>query len=156
MNKRNILIGSLFATVLGVAVATSSAIALPGGHCQHEGKGEVLLGIPNDGRVARLIHRLDLTKEQQGKVWAVLDARRSEVRTRLSDLRDARLAMRDRVQGGAYDEAEVRKQADAIGTQVADLIVLGAGMRHEIDATLTPEQRKALEQRPHKKGEPRG
>ena len=95
--------------------------------------------------VERMSNRLNLTEEQRTQVQAIVDGnseQMTDLRTRMQQNRET---MRQLVQQTPFAEEEIRELADEQGDLKADMIVLRAQQRSEINAILTDEQRAQME-----------
>ncbi|GBL44684.1 hypothetical protein SFMTTN_0485 [Sulfuriferula multivorans] len=109
-----------------------------------------------ESQIYRIGKRLSLTKDQRTAVRAIVEQHRPQMRA----LRDAQIENRQQLMAlsamGNSDADQVRALADAQGKTIADMIVLRAQMRSEINDILTEEQRKKLlrarENRGHQPG----
>lgn len=93
------------------------------------------------------LRHLDLTDSQQDKVFELMHAQapamRAKSRAVARTMEDLRLlAAADR-----FDPGKARTLADAHGRAVADMALMHAETEQKIRALLTPEQRKAMDDR---------
>lgn len=106
---------------------------------------------PRGGGGFRFLRHLDLTGAQKTQVREVAETYRTEMRTRMNDLRSARQALRDIVHGEAFDEAAVRQAHKNVSAQGEELAVLRAKAFADIRPILTPEQLETLKELPARK-----
>lgn len=145
MNKhtKSILAAALIAGTIGVTAAVSAMPNGPGPGCdrgghsmkygQHErGKG------PN---LERMAARLGLSDEQRVEIKTIIDGSLDEATDLREQMRANRDQLRELMQQGGFDEAAVRSIADKQGDLKADMIVLRARQRSEMQAVLTDGQR---------------
>ena len=88
----------------------------------------------------QIIHELDLSDEQQEKIWKIVDARRGDMRAAMKAGRASREQMREMMQSGTYDAEKVKALAEQQGELVSDRIVKRAEMMNAIRQILTEEQ----------------
>ena len=91
-------------------------------------------------RHARMIERLGLSDEQQEKVQAVLDEQKGQMKAGHEQLRDARMALRDKIHAEEFDEAGIREAAARVASAEADMAVARAAAAQQMRRILTPEQ----------------
>ncbi len=135
------------------AVGAGIAYAFPSGGahgCRDGAHASAFKGHGGYGDSDRMIEhmaaRLDLSKEQRDAMFAIVDKARPQTRALRERLDETHKQLRALTQQGAPKEAEVRKLADAQGKAIADMIVLHAKVRTEIQGVLTDAQRQQLEQ----------
>lgn len=123
----------LFIAAAALAALPAYAQPFPGGHrC---GAGE--------HGVESMARHLDLSKAQRQALRDIEDKyrpRQREVRDRLDDTRQAMAGLK-------AGDAKLREAADAHGKAVADMIVLRAQVREDMDQVLTDAQREKLRRR---------
>ena len=148
-----------FKTILAVALVAGSlavagqAAAMPyGGGPDGCMRGAHKMGPGGKGfNVERMSQRLNLTEEQRTQVQASVDGTSEQMTDLRSKMQQNREAMRELTQQTPFDEEEVRKLAAAQGDLKADMIVLRAQQRSEINAILSDEQRAQMQNRPWRK-----
>lgn len=113
-----------------------------GGHRFEHGMGELggMLG-------PRHLRGLNLSDEQEDKVFNLMHGQKPMLRAKMRELRDARSNLEALVRSPNYDEAKVRALTGKAADTLADVFRLRAHTEHEIYQILTPEQRQALEER---------
>jgi Spy/CpxP family protein refolding chaperone len=89
----------------------------------------------------RLGERLGLTEEQRGKIKAVLESHKDEVRPLAEKMMAERKALRELIHAGTVDESAIRAQVAKAATVEADLAVARAKVAQEIQPLLSPEQK---------------
>lgn len=140
MKGKHLIIATAAAVVLGGA-----GLVLAGGpggghgHGMHGRRGPGMML----GRMARVLHRLDLSAEQREKVHAILDAVKPQFQTHAEALRASRQQLRD-LSPAKFDEAAVRAIANSQAKEMADMIVLSQKVRAQVYAVLTPAQQSKL------------
>lgn len=90
---------------------------------------------------------LDLTEEQQDKIFNLQHAQAPAMRAKIKELREARSNLEALARAPAYDEARVRALTDKAAASMAELARMHARTEHQIYQLLTPEQRKQLDER---------
>lgn len=141
-----ILVGTtlLAGTAAAVVPVLADGHGGPGG-CRHE-FGQIVhggFGI-SDMSIEHLATRLDLSKDQLASVRGIADKERPQVRKLLDEITANHDKLRALRGQESPDEAQLRGTADAQGKAIADMIVLRAHVRVEIDKVLTADQRKKL------------
>ncbi len=89
-----------------------------------------------------LAHGLNLSEEQQDKVFAIMHAQAPQRREQEKAARKAQEALRALVDSDKFDDAKAAALAQAEGKAVAALALLRARTDAQVQALLTPEQRK--------------
>jgi Spy/CpxP family protein refolding chaperone len=89
-----------------------------------------------------------LTDEQRAAWRETMQAQQEKTRELMAKIREVRRAIIEASLAEPFDEAAIRKQAEAIGKAEADLAVLRAKALSEIKPPLTPEQREKLKNPP--------
>jgi periplasmic protein CpxP/Spy len=112
------------------------------GHGGHRGPGGEWGAFGGHG-----LRGLDLSEEQQDKIFNLRHAQEPAMRAKVKELREARSNLEALTRSSAYDEARVRALTDKAGTAMAELARMHARTEHQIYQLLTPEQRKELEER---------
>lgn len=87
---------------------------------------------------------LNLTEEQQDKVFALMHAQAPAMRAKFKELREARGNLEALAQAPTYDEARVRALTDKSAATLAEIARMHARTENQIYQLLTPEQRKQL------------
>lgn len=88
----------------------------------------------------RLGERLGLTADQRGKIKAVLESHKGEVRPLAEKMLTERQALRELIHADKVDEAAIRAQVAKAAVVEADLAVARAKVAQDIRPLLTPEQ----------------
>jgi len=99
---------------------------------------------------------LNLTEEQQDKIFNLMHAQAPAVRAKVKELRDARSNLEALTRAPSYDEAKVRALTDKAAATMAELARLHARSEHQIYQLLTPEQRQELAERKDRRDDDRG
>jgi len=140
--KRNTRITLIATLVLALAVGAGTAIAW-GGHGGgmgfHRGPGGVL------GGIMRIMHRLNLSDQQQDAILKILDDARTQIEPHREALQAGRQQMRE-LDPSSFDEAAVRAIAQKQGKELEEVMVIGQKVRSQVWAVLTPEQREEAKQ----------
>ncbi|MGE5247068.1 MAG: Spy/CpxP family protein refolding chaperone, partial [Verrucomicrobiota bacterium] len=130
----------------------SGLVAVPAG-----GRGRGGTGMGPGRHFARMASELNLTKEQEAKIRAVLDAEREKAAPLRRQLMENREKMRQLAETVPYDEAAVRALAASQEKTRVELIVSRTRAMNQAFALLTPEQQaKAKQLRPFGDGRPGG
>ena len=142
--KRRALVAAVIAVMTlgtGLVVAGGPGFGGPGeyhmGRFGRRGAHGIL------GRMARVLHQLDLSDQQRTQVRAILDSARPEFQNHMQAMRNRREQLRG-AQPGQLDEAAVRAIAQQQGQEMAEMIVLGEKVRSQVYSVLTPEQKQKL------------
>jgi Spy/CpxP family protein refolding chaperone len=106
----------------------------PGG--RHEGKGF---------NVDRMSRKLNLSDEQTAQVQNIVEESRQQFSDLRAKMQQNRENLRELVREIPFEKAKVRPFADAQGALKADMIVMRAQQRSEINAILTDEQREQMQ-----------
>lgn len=106
----------------------------PGMGKAHEGGMGAMLMMRKD---------LDLTEEQAQKIRELSSGRKEKAAAARQKVSEARKALHEAV--AAQDEKAIQETAAKLGTAIADMAVLHAGLRTEMRKLLTPEQIKKLD-----------
>jgi len=101
------------------------------------------------------LHGLNLSEEQTGQIAAVLEKHEDAHADVRRDMRDARRALNEAIHSDSFDEARVRKAAQAFSDQLADFSVHRARVFSDIRPILTDDQITQLEQRKKTRSERR-
>ncbi|MGE0388171.1 MAG: Spy/CpxP family protein refolding chaperone [Gammaproteobacteria bacterium] len=145
------LLALVAATTLYPRYAASDGMRGFGGpHMMHRHGGQdgadFLADGPEGGMLMHMVQSLDLTREQRDRIGVITDAARPKMRSIMFDMMDQRKALHDAARAEQFDEAAIRKLADAHGRSMSEMIVLKARTRSQVDAVLTAEQRQKLAQ----------
>jgi Spy/CpxP family protein refolding chaperone len=84
---------------------------------------------------------LNLTPEQKAQIGRLLVGRRPEIVKTLRNLNEKHKVLLAAVRADRVDEAAIRAAARGMGEAIGDASVLRAGVRKDVIAALTPEQR---------------
>ena len=87
---------------------------------------------------------LNLTDDQQDKVFAIMHASAPAIRDQFKAVRKAREALHDLGRAVQFDSGSAGSLAQALGKAESQLALLQARNDHDIFAVLTDEQRKDL------------
>ena len=141
-----------FVAVLGlvsiVAFSAHRVHASPHGFGQHHHKMGHGIG-PH--RLFKMLHHLDLSREQREKIGAVMDKHRPQMRTFMLDMVDAKKALQDILNDPNYSPAAVEKLAKSQAANAESMFLATASTFAEIGGILTPEQRQQVSERMDKK-----
>lgn len=92
---------------------------------------------------------LNLTEDQQDKVFAIMHASAPAIRDQFKAVRKAREALHDLGHAAQFDSGNAGALAQALGKAESQLALLQARNEHDIFAVLTDEQRKDLADHEH-------
>ena len=95
---------------------------------------------------------LNLTEDQQDKVFAIMHASAPAMRDQFKAVRKAREALHDLGRAAQFDTGNAGSLAQALGKAESQLALLQARNDHDIFAVLTDEQRKELADHEHEHG----
>ncbi len=87
---------------------------------------------------------LNLTEDQQDKVFAITHASAPAIRDQFKAVRKAREALHDLGRAAQFDSGTAGELAQALGKAESQLALLQARNDHDIFAVLTEEQRREL------------
>ena len=130
----------------------ASSYAMPSGEgyekCMHgkHGKG---YGEKHGRRgfdIDRMAEKLNLSDEQRTSMQAIIDESKPEITALREKMRETRKQLKQLAHTNPYNEAEVRKLADAQGDLKAEMIVLRMQQRSKISNVLTEEQRTQMKE----------
>jgi periplasmic protein CpxP/Spy len=96
---------------------------------------------------------LNLTEDQQDKVFAILHASSPALRDQFKAVRKAREALHDLGHAAQFDNGNAGSLAQALGKAEGQLALLRARNEHDIFAVLTDEQRTQLADHAHEHGQ---
>lgn len=155
--SKHIALSTLIAVgLMAGPVYAAPPVAGATGQPESYAKGDRRHGHRGEGGIEHMAERLNLTAEQRGAIREIVDRQRPQMR----ELRDKMRANREQLQalgqGGALDETELRRLADAQGQLMAEMIVLRAKTRSEISAVLSEEQRRQREEMRQQRHQRRG
>ena len=97
-------------------------------------------------RLLRLASVLNLTGEQITEIEAIQEVQKEPVVAIREETKSARQSLRELLQAGAYDEAEVTTLAEVIGDLAAQRVIQESKARFDVSQILTPEQNSQLEE----------
>lgn len=154
INTKPLVAGTVLLASLGLAATVQASPGDRGPeHCMHKnhGKGYGMKHGSRGFNTERMAEKLGLSEEQRTRVNAIVEESRPQIEALREKMRETRKQLREQMHTGDYNEAEVRKLADAQGDLKADMIVLRAQQRAEIRDILTEEQRKQMKEMWQKK-----
>lgn len=151
MNIRTSLDSFLFASTLALGLAPA-AFAQPGpgpmmgdGPGMHGGMGMHGHDGMRGGAMGHL-SALGLSEAQQDQVFKIHHDQQPAFRDQMKKVRAAREEMHKLAMAERYDEAAVRRAADAQAKAMSDLAVMHAQTMNRVRQVLTPEQRAKMDQ----------
>jgi periplasmic protein CpxP/Spy len=110
------------------------------------------LGMFAGDRPPPYLMELNLTEDQQDKVFAIMHASAPAIRDQFKAVRKAREALHDLGHAVQFDSGNAGSLAQALGKAESQLALLHARNDHDIFAVLTDEQRKELADHEHEQG----
>lgn len=136
----------------GIAVTVPFAVQArpggPGGDWGGPGMMQGERGMFGGGHhMHRLLRGLDLTEAQRDQVFSLLHAEAPAMREKAKELRKLRMELQTLALSDTYDEAKAKSLADAGARVMADMAQQAARTGNKVYQLLTPEQRKALEEK---------
>lgn len=133
--------------IIAVAVIATGAIFVLAQKRTHAGGGHGF-GHGRGDRIGMALRGLDLTDEQKAKVKEVIETNRTSFEPTIKAMKENRAKLHDLSKDGTFDQAQVEALAKEQGDLVAQSIVQKEGVKAQIFATLTDEQKvKAAEMR---------
>jgi Spy/CpxP family protein refolding chaperone len=150
-HRKTALVLWLIATLAagGWALTNSTHAAGPfGGALTDEGPARPLRMFLSGqfGRLLELRSELELTTEQRTQIRDVVKNHRAEIAVALQPVVERRRALREATLAANVDEAAIRTAATDLGKAIGDAAVVGAKVKAEVRAVLTPEQQKKLDE----------
>jgi Spy/CpxP family protein refolding chaperone len=143
MNKRTKIVSAFLAASAIALAVPFAAQARPGGGfdgggCEaHEGK--MMRGAKGGGH--RMLRQLDLTEAQRDKLFEMRHAMAPKMHAEMKTVRSTSQALRDMMQQGEYDEAQVKRLTEERAGAMSRMAQLRARGQFEMFQLLTPEQR---------------
>ena len=95
-------------------------------------------------RIMRLMHDLDMTREQRDQIADITDANRRSMRDAMFDMMDAKKTLQSILTTGNYDAGQVEKLAAQQAQHAEKMILTTAKMYADVSAVLSEEQRDRL------------
>lgn len=135
MNKRNWIIGSILAGVIGIT-GVAQACGGPGKHSRGDHRGDQMM---------HMMKKLDLTAEQRKAVRNIKNESRDQMDAGRDKMMEIRKALREHGSADTYDAAKVRELADAKAKIMADMTVQRVEAMQRIRKQLTVEQLEKLD-----------
>jgi periplasmic protein CpxP/Spy len=112
----------------------------------HRGPPGPLIGFGED-RPPPYLMGVNLSEDQQDKVFAILHAAAPQLRERMKAARKARDALRELSESADYDNGKATSLAQAQASAESQLTLLRTRTDHDIYLVLTPEQRTQIAER---------
>jgi periplasmic protein CpxP/Spy len=144
---RKTIAAALCATGLGLAAGAQAQPvpdAMHGMHgSQHAGFDR---GQGGHGGEMRGLRALDLTEAQRDQIFKIHHDQAPAFRDQMKKLRASRQDLQKLARADKFDQAAVRRAADAQGKALSDLAVMRAQTASQVRQVLTPEQRSKLDQ----------
>ena len=154
MNVRNFV---RYVTVTSLAALSLSAFAAPqhcedgampgmAGHQKMAGRQQ-MAGMGGQHGLAMGLHRLNLSDEQHDKVFELMQSQMRQRHEAMRASRKAHEALRKLASEPGFDAARAKALADELGQLEGQQLLRQAQAESQLRALLTPEQRKALDER---------
>ena len=90
----------------------------------------------------KMLRKLDLTEEQQDKVFEMMHEQKPIMRDKMKEIRQTRQVIHDAVMSETYNAEQTNQLADKQGKMVAEMIKMRTNNFNQIYSILTPEQKK--------------
>lgn len=103
-------------------------------------------------RFIKMIHHLDLTREQHEQIGSIMDEQRPKMRGFMLDMMDAKSALQDILKSPNYDPAAVESLVTSQAANAESMFVDAGSAFAKIAGVLTPEQRQQLAERLERRG----
>lgn len=142
MKHKKLIIASTLGAGLLALSATTILQASPIGSCEPGARHAMFQG--KQGRHAgpmKMLRKLDLTEEQQDKVFELMHEQKPAMRDKMKEMRQARQAIHEVVLSDKYDPKQVSLLADKQGKLVAEMIKMRTKNFNQVYSMLTPEQK---------------
>ena len=107
-------------------------------------------------RLFRLLHELDVTREQRDAIGAIMDRHRPQMREFAFGMMDAKDTLKSILTSADYDPAQVESLAAAQAASAEQMFLTTASAFAEIGSLLTAEQRAELAKLMDRRGRHRG
>jgi Spy/CpxP family protein refolding chaperone len=167
MKNQALIVTLLFAALAAAAPATALAFERGCDDCRcdrmerrgerPDGDGAAADEAPPAGqRLQRMARILDLSDVQQEKIRVLVEEEQDRSAELREKMRENRRQLRHAEEKAPFDEKAVRALAAKQSELLTEQIVSRAKLRNQMDAILTPEQRKLLERMRPEEGEGRG
>ncbi len=146
MNNSTMTLSGVLVGLLLVVGLTSQSVLAERGWAGHRPGGAMAgLGGP---RAELLFEALDLTPEQRAAAEGIMDSYQPRLKALRDAARDSRRTLMETSPDDAAYATVVAQASQAAANNASQLVLLGAELRRELHALLTPEQRdKALKLR---------
>jgi Spy/CpxP family protein refolding chaperone len=133
---------ALCAGSLGLAAGAYAQPAPEGGpqhggfhHARHHGGGEM-----------RGLRALNLTEAQRDQIFKIHHDQAPAFRDQMKKVRASREELQKLARADKFDQAAVRRAADAQAKALSDMAVMRVQAQNQVRAVLTPEQKAKLDQ----------
>ena len=130
------------------AFAAHRVHASPGGFGPHHGYGHGF----KPHRLIKMIHHLDLTRDQREQIGSIMDEQRPKMRGFMLDMMDAKTALQDILKRENYDAAAVETLVTSQAANAESMFVDAGAAFAKIAAVLTPEQRQQVAESLERRG----
>lgn len=97
-----------------------------------------------------MLRGLDLTEAQRDQIFKIHHDQAPAMYEQTKLMRRAREELMQAGKADRFDEARARQAADSLAHAVSAMAVMGTQTMNRVRAVLTPEQRRRLDERPHR------
>ena len=147
-------------TLKSFLVASSIALAVPlaaqarpdmgehfgGGRCDAEMRAHDGKGRHHGGPKMGMLRGLDLSDAQRDQIFELKHALVPELRAEMKVVRATRQALREMMENGSYDAAQVQQLTEQGAAAKARMAQLTLKNQHAVYQLLTPEQRERMKE----------
>ena len=144
---------------LGIASAANAQPAPGAQSAPGQGPGMHRMDMEGHGMrghgMRGMMRELNLTEAQQDQIFKIHHDAEPAFREQMKKVRAARQELHKLALGDRYDEAAVRRAADAQAKAMSDLAVMHVQTARKVRELLTPEQRQKFDQRAQQMGQRR-
>jgi len=152
-----ILVGSMTLGSLSLAIAGDGEYRgkHQGKYCEYGKGGGHKMGHYRKGiehRMQRMMQHLDLSDEQTSKVSAVFDQHRTKFNALRTEIKDNKMALREKMHADTQDMKAIEKLANKQGELKTKKILIKANIKSAINKILNKEQREKMREIRSKRG----
>lgn len=99
------------------------------------------------GGLGMMMKDLNLTDEQKEKMKGVHESNSEKMKELGKAMAEAQKSLREASEGDTIDEAKIREICKTVADNMAEMAILRAKMKKEVDAILTDEQKAKMEEK---------
>ena len=103
-------------------------------------------------RLLKMIHHLDLSREQREQIGTIMDEQRPKMRGFMLDMLDAKSDLQDILNNPNYNPAAVESLVTSQAANAESMFIEAGAAFAQIAGILTPEQRQEVAKRLEKRG----